>query len=111
MRATILFKCLSSCLESTALIASLLCQEGKQAIISRQEEKQSIEFKAGEIKCPPNEWRNIPLHDAKQVRLNRIWTYLHSITKGLLLVSNEHMELCLYMSPDSHMKVNNHFDL
>ena len=51
-----------------ALIASLLCREGKQAIISRQTNKQSIKFKAGEIKCckernstaPPNKWHNIP---------------------------------------------------
>ena len=60
--------CLPSLLEITALIASLLRREGKQAIISSQEGKQAIKSKEGAIKCckekkitaPPNEWRNIP---------------------------------------------------
>ena len=50
-----------SVLSFIALIASLLRPEG-------QTDKQSINFKEGEIKCckeikitaPPNEWQNIP---------------------------------------------------
>ena len=65
----LLMACLPSLLEITALIASLLCREGKQAIISSQEGKQAIKSKEGAIKCckekkitaPPNEWRNIPI--------------------------------------------------
>ena len=51
-----------------ALIASLVCREGKQAKKTRQTDKQSNNFKEGAIKCckeikitaPPNEWRNVP---------------------------------------------------
>ena len=43
--------CLPSLLEITALIASLLRREGKQAIISSQEGKQAIKSKEGAIKC------------------------------------------------------------
>ena len=53
--------------QNNALIASLEPREGKEAIISGQEDKQGIKFKEGAIKCctekitfPPNEWRNIP---------------------------------------------------
>ena len=49
------------------MFSKLLRREGKQAIKSKTD-KQSIKFKAGEIKCckeikitaPPNEWCNIP---------------------------------------------------
>ena len=43
-----LILCLTSLLGITVLIASLLHQECKQAIISSMEDKQSIKFKAGE---------------------------------------------------------------
>ena len=50
-----LLLCLSSLLEITDLIASLIRREGKQAIISSQEDKQSINFKKGVIKrCKKN---------------------------------------------------------
>ena len=63
---------MSVCLVFTIipLIASLLCQEGKQALKkTRQTDKQSINIKEGAIKCckeikitsPPNEWHNIPV--------------------------------------------------
>ena len=63
-----LMPCLSSLLEIIALVASLVPCECHQAIISSQEDKQVIKFKAGAIKCykekkitsPPNEWHNIP---------------------------------------------------
>ena len=42
---------LFSLLEITALIASLIPQECKQAIISSQEDNQDIKFKEGAIKC------------------------------------------------------------
>ena len=40
-----------SVLEITALTASLIPRECKQAIISSQEDKQDIKFKEGAIKC------------------------------------------------------------
>ena len=61
--------CLPSFVEITAIIASLVPWECKQAVISSQEGKQAIKTKAGAIKCckekntpPPNEWVNIPIH-------------------------------------------------
>ena len=59
--------CLSSLLEITALVASLVPWECKQAIILSQEDKQGVKLKEGAIKCckekmtsPPPELRNIP---------------------------------------------------
>ena len=61
--------CLSSLLEITALITSLVPQECKQAIISSQEDKLGVKFNEGAVKCCKekitsslNEWPNIPKH-------------------------------------------------
>ena len=87
----IIMPCLSSLLEITALIASLILRECKLAIISSQEDKQGIEFNEGVIKwctkkCLRYAYQHLRTNDlfiVKELRMRRSWVKLSRLVKSV----------------------------
>ena len=97
---------LSSLLEITALISSLIPRECKQAIILRAEDKQGNKFKEEAIKCcreknssPPNEWCKIPLSICPVLKSVENPVIINHSKFGIPLIYQEHiLKLFLFLT-------------